>query len=135
MMISWASSVSIHLATASAASVFTFLENSSATIITVEGITDTEYTFTGLTANCYTYRVKAITGSRTSKWSNRVTVSLDPTGIDIITLDALDGNTIVDVFTTSGQLIRKTTLANWSQSLPRGTYILRTKNAAFKLAR
>ena len=79
--------------------------------------------------------VKAITGSRTSKWSNRVTVSLDPTGIDIITLDALDGNTIVDVFTTSGQLIRKTTLDNWSQSLPRGTYSLRTKNAAFKLAR
>ena len=103
--------------------------------IIVEGITDTEYTFTGLTSTRYTYRVKATAGSRVSKWSNKVTVNLDPTGIDLITADALDGNTLVDVFTTSGQLIRKTTMANWSQSLPRGTYILRTKNAAFKLAR
>ena len=107
---------------------------SDGTII-VEGITDTEYTFTGLTSTRYTYRVKATAGSRVSKWSNKVTVNLDPTGIDLITADALDENTLVDVFTTSGQLIRKTTMANWSQSLPRGTYILRTKNTAFKLAR
>ena len=103
-------------------------------ITTVEGLTDTQYTFTGLTAARYTFRVKAVSGKRVSAWSNRVSIS-DPTGIDAITIDALDGSTLVDVYTTSGQLIRRTTLADWSHSLPRGTYILRTKNTAFKLAR
>lgn len=100
----------------------------------IEGITDTHYTFVGLTSGRYTYRVKAIVGERESEWSNRVTAS-DVTGIESITLDQLDPNTAVDVFTTSGQLIRKTTIANWSQSIPRGTYILHTKNRAFKRAK
>jgi hypothetical protein len=100
----------------------------------IEGITDTHYTFEGLTSSRYTYRVKAIAKERESAWSNRVTAS-DPTGIESITLDQLDPSTVVDVFSTSGQLIRKTTIANWSQTLPRGTYILRTKNRAFKTAK
>jgi hypothetical protein len=100
----------------------------------IEGITDTHYTFEGLTSSRYTYRVKAIAKERESAWSNRVTAS-DPTGIESITLDQLDPSTIVNVFSTSGQLIRKTTIANWSQALPRGTYILRTKNRAFKTAK
>ena len=100
----------------------------------IEGITDTHYTFEGLTSSRYTYRVKAIAKERESAWSNRVTAS-DPTGIESITLDQLDPSTVVNVFSTSGQLIRKTTIANWSQALPRGTYILRTKNRAFKTAK
>ena len=100
----------------------------------IEGITDTHYTFEGLTSSRYTYRVKAIAKERESAWSNRVTAS-DPTGIESITLDQLDQTTAVDVISTSGQLIGKTTIANWSQTLPRGTYILRTKNRAFKMSK
>ena len=98
---------------------------SNGTII-AEGITDTQYTFTGLTAPQYKVSVQAVGAKYTSDWCDIMIVSMNPTGIESIghnNMVAADDK----IYSISGQYVGKET-----DKLPAGIYIRGKKKFVVK---
>ena len=113
------------------------LESSSAprrasAVSTVTGITTTNYTFTGLTGNQYYYYVQAVVGSYSSEWSEGIYVDLTASGIEQVL--AVSSEETFNVYNLSGILLRRANAENWSDGLPRGTYILQSGKQAIKVS-
>lgn len=85
--------------------------------IIVEGVTATEYTFTGLTASQYKISVQAVGSKKSSAWCSEETVTLSTTGIENIGLDHCQKKDD-RIYTISGQFAGKET-----DKLPAGIYI------------
>lgn len=98
---------------------------------TIADITSTSYTVTGLTGNQYTYRVKAISSTNESDWSNRVSVVF---AADAITAtEAGNGNGLTDIYSLNGQLLRRTVDGSLPADLPAGIYILHSGRSVRKV--
>lgn len=99
---------------------------------TIDGITTNSYTLTDLSGEKYTYRVKAFIDDASSDWSNTITVEM-PVIVDAIENVNINGDTFVEIYNISGVLLRRTTAASWQDTLPRGTYILKSANGTRKV--
>ena len=75
----------------------------SSTAKTYKGITDDSYTFTGLTAKRYKFRVQAVSGEGTSAWSAYETVDLSSTGIETMSEEAIPSDT--PIYNINGQRV------------------------------
>lgn len=98
---------------------------SNGTII-AEEITDTQYTFTGLTAPQYKVSVQAVGAKYTSDWCDIMIVSMNPAGIESIghnNMVAADDK----IYSISGQYVGKET-----GKLPAGIYIRGKKKFVVK---
>ncbi|MCM1079587.1 MAG: M6 family metalloprotease domain-containing protein [Bacteroidales bacterium] len=93
--------------------------------IIVEGITDTHYTLTGLTAPQYRYMVKTVTGNLESSWSAPKTVELSGTGITSLTDDENTG--MQTIYNISGQK-----LATDKSHLKPGIYVIGKKKVIIR---
>ncbi len=102
----------------------------------ITDITETQYTFTGLTAEAYTYRVKAVTPEGESPWSNVVMVHLEDfvTGISL-PATPLQPSDVTEVYSTNGTWLRRSSTTHWQDGLPRGIYILKSGNSIHKAVR
>ena len=100
-------------------------------INTVTGITDTSYTFTGLTGSQYYYYVQAVVGNYSSEWSDAIYVTLSASAIEQV-LDISSEETF-NVYNLSGILLRRANAENWSDNLPSGIYILHTAGKTLKV--
>lgn len=109
-------------------------EGSSGTT-TLTGLSGTSHTLTDLTGRQYSYSVQAVRGVYQSAWSDAVYVSLASSSSIEQVSEALHAGDAVQVHALTGLLLRTATLANWSDGLPHGTYILRTGDRAIKVAR
>ena len=100
---------------------------------TIEGITTNSYTLTGLTGQKYTYRVKAVANGKESEWSNSITLVISEI-IDAIEQSLWEDGT-VEVYNSNGIFLRRTSLANWQNNLPRGIYILKSAGSTRKIVK
>ena len=108
-------------------------DSSTASPTSITGITDTSYTITGLTGHQYYYSVQAVQGEYVSEWSDNAYVSLvTASAIQQVGAD-VESNGRVQVYSLAGILLRTTTLSNWGNALPHGTYILRTNGRTIKV--
>lgn len=104
-------------------------------VVSVTGLTGTSHTFTGLEQGQYYYTVQAVRGDFTTEASSAIYVTLDASGIEAATADAsLPAETPVQVLSLSGILLRTATLADWSDGLPQGTFLLHTPTQTLKVA-
>lgn len=85
--------------------------------VIVEGITDTKYTFSGLTAPQYKVSVQAVNSKKSSAWCDEEIVMLNTTGIENISLGTCHKEDS-RIYTISGQYAGKET-----GKLPAGIYI------------
>ena len=100
---------------------------------TIEGITTNSYTLTGLTGQKYTYRVKAVANGKESEWSNSITLVISEI-IDAIEQSLWEDGT-VEVYNSNGIFLRRTSLMNWQNNLPRGIYILKSAGSTRKIVK
>jgi len=98
---------------------------------TFEGITDTFYTFTDLTASRYMYRVKAIGEQGESEWSANRMINLEAevNGID----HAVSLGGVTEIFTIDGRHMGIYKKGNALNQLPAGVYIIRQGNQTKKV--
>lgn len=98
------------------------------------GITSTSRAFANLTdGGTYLWRVQAVKGNVLSSWTPWQKVALSGTtegvGSVFASTPAIAANEMVDVYTACGQLVGRTSYANFqSQSTYTGVYLLRTTN-------
>lgn len=86
--------------------------------ITVSGLTDTYYTFTGLTADKYRFQVKAIYSDNSeSDWTTPTTVALDVTSI--VDIQDFDKPKDQRIFSINGQM-----MGTNPNALAKGIYII-----------
>ena len=90
---------------------------------TFEGITETSYTFTGLTANRYEYRVKAVNKEGESEWSESKKINLKSV-VEGITAAPIVGGW-AEVFTMDGRRVGSFKSNSALQQLPAGIYVVR----------
>jgi len=83
---------------------------------TIEGVKNTQYTFTGLTGTNYEYRVKAVVDGVESAWSNTVSVTLNNAS-EILSVMEDNSDAPVEYFTLNGMKIARPTA--------KGIYIIR----------
>ncbi len=74
--------------------------------------TDNYYTFTGLEAGTYTYKVRAIYDDEYSNWSNSITVEIEGAeedAIEVVSADGTTSNADASLYDLSGRRIKKPT--------------------------
>lgn len=92
--------------------------------LSIEGITDTHYTFTGIPAGDYLYRVRGVNGNITSNWSETMPITVTGEGEGIINATVTQPMSGVEVRTADGRLVRRSTTGNWQKGLPAGIYLV-----------
>ncbi|MBP5380341.1 MAG: M6 family metalloprotease domain-containing protein [Bacteroidaceae bacterium] len=99
---------------------------------TYTGLTGTSYTFTNLTGKEYYYRVKALTATSSSAWSDLIHVILSSSNaVQDIDLDSSDKP--ARIYTLSGVFVKHADGYDWKTGLPKGIYIVKQGNRARKL--
>ena len=99
---------------------------------TYTGLTGTSYTFTNLTGTEYYYRVKAVTATSSSTWSDLKHVTLSSLD-DIQDIDLDSSDKPICVYTLSGLLVKRAVGKGWKTGLPKGIYIVKQGNRSKKL--
>ncbi|MBR4757370.1 MAG: fibronectin type III domain-containing protein, partial [Bacteroidaceae bacterium] len=99
---------------------------------TYTGLTGTSYTFTNLTGTEYYYRVKAVTATSSSTWSDLKHVTLSSLD-DIQDIDLDSSDKPICVYTLSGLLVKRAVGKGWKTGLPKGIYIVKQGNRTRKL--
>ena len=97
---------------------------------TIEGITETSYTFSNLTANRYEYRVKAVNKEGESDWSEAKKIDLKAIVEGITAAPVVGG--WAEVYTMDGRHVGAFKNDGALRQLPAGIYIVRQAGVARK---
>ena len=97
---------------------------------TIEGITETSYTFSNLTANRYEYRVKAVNKEGESEWTAAKKVDLKAIVEGITAAPVVGG--WAEVYTMDGRHVGAFKNDGALRQLPAGIYIVRQAGVARK---
>jgi len=100
----------------------------------IEGITTTSYTFSNLSADEYTLRIRANRTTTMSDWSDAVSISFLPTAILSTSSEATAEGGLVNVYTLDGRFVKTSTWHEWSLNAAPGTYIVRTTKGNIKVS-
>lgn len=102
----------------------------------ISGITENSYTFKDMEYGTYQWRVQAVLGNATSKWTSWQTIEFKaPTGIES-TLTGFDSETLFGIYTTAGTYVGRMTYADFiAAPLATGVYILKNGVSTMQIAK